>query len=69
MHHRQYVKNVGRLVEITFTDAEQKPLLARLKAVTEAQLELETTDKKTKATQQYTVLTNTIKHTMVQIEF
>ncbi len=69
MHLRQYIKNVGRLVEITYTDAEQKPLIARIKEADETQLVLETTDKKTKLTQQYIVPMNSIKQTMVQIEF
>jgi ribosome maturation factor RimP len=69
IHLRQYVKNIGRLVEISFQNPELKPLTARLKAVTDKQLDLESTDKKTKTILPHIVMLVDIKQTMVQIEF
>jgi ribosome maturation factor RimP len=69
LHHRQYVKNIGRLVEITFNNTDLKPLTARLKLVSETQLELETIDKKTKVATPHIVLMADIKQTMVEVEF
>ncbi len=69
MHMRQYVKNIGRLVEISFIDETQKPLIARLTAMNDNILSLETTNKKTKEITNYSVNLQDVSKTFVQVEF
>ena len=66
---RQYVKNIGRLVKVDFVDAEEKPIIGRLKRTEEAEIELEITDKKKKTVTAVVVPFEKIKQTIVQIEF
>jgi ribosome maturation factor RimP len=66
---RQFVKNIGRLVEVTFEDKEQKPLIGRIKAVTPETLLIEITDKKKKTTAEHTIDRTLIKTAVIQIEF
>jgi ribosome maturation factor RimP len=66
---RQFVKNIGRLVEISFLDKETKTVIGRLKTVTEEALEIEITDKKKKTVTQQVIDIIKIKQTIVQIEF
>lgn len=67
--YRQYVKNVGRLVEVVFLDGETKE--GKLLQVTESDLMLEHTSGKGKkaVTQQLVIPFNNIKTTTVQIQF
>ncbi|RXK83588.1 LSm family protein [Filimonas effusa] len=67
--HRQYVKNIGRLVEVVFLDGETKE--GKLLQVTEEDLLLEHTSGKGKkaVTQQLVIPFNNIKTTTVQIQF
>jgi len=67
--HRQYIKNIGREVEITFTDDTIKE--GKLLAVTEADIILEHTEGKGKkaVTQQVVIPFEKIKTTIVQIKF
>jgi ribosome maturation factor RimP len=67
--HRQYVKNIGRLIEIEFVNAEQKKVIGRLKNVEETLIYIEITDKKKKTTTEQSVAFTDIKQTIVQIEF
>jgi ribosome maturation factor RimP len=67
--HRQYLKNIGRLLRVSFTDAEQKPLEGRLKEVSETEIVLETTDKKKKTSTSHTIEFIQIKQAIIQIEF
>ena len=67
--HRQYVKNIGRDIEISFTDDTKKE--GKLLSVTEADLMIEHTEGKGKkaVTQQLVVPFENIKSTIVQIKF
>jgi ribosome maturation factor RimP len=67
--HRQYVKNKGRLVEVTFVDGSIKE--GTLLEVTEQDILIEnTTGKGKKAeTKQYLIPFENIKTTKVQIQF
>jgi ribosome maturation factor RimP len=67
--HRQYVKNIGRDIEISFTDDTKKE--GKLLSVTEADLIIEHTEGKGKkaVTQQLVVPFENIKSTIVQIKF
>jgi ribosome maturation factor RimP len=67
--HRQYIKNIGRLVKIDFLDAELKAVEGRLKEVTQTEINIEITDKKKKTTTAQTIQMDAIKQTIVQIEF
>ena len=67
--HRQYVKNIGRSVEIVSQEGQK--LEGTLKAVTEAQVEIETVKGKGKkaVTTLHSIPFSTIKTTKVQIKF
>ena len=67
--HRQYVKNIGRYLEVTFTDDTQKE--GKLLTVTEADILIEFTEGKGKkaVSQQLVISFNNIKSTIVQIKF
>ena len=67
--HRQYVKNIGREVEVSFTDDTKKE--GKLLAVTEADIIIEHKEGKGKkaVTQQLVIPFNNIKTTTVQIKF
>ncbi len=67
--HRQYVKNIGRDVEISFHDDSKKE--GKLLSVTEADLILENTEGKGKkaVTQQLVIPFEKIKTTIVQTKF
>ena len=67
--HRQYVKNIGRDVEISFLDDTKKE--GKLLSVAEADLIIEHTEGKGKkaVTQQLVVPFENIKSTIVQIKF
>lgn len=67
--HRQYVRNIGRDVEVVFTDDTRKE--GKLLAVTEADIIIEHTEGKGKkaVTQQLVIPLNNIKTTTVQIKF
>jgi len=67
--HRRYVRNIGRDVEVVFTDDTRKE--GKLLAVTEADIIIEHTEGKGKkaVTQQLVIPLNNIKTTTVQIKF
>lgn len=67
--HRQYLKNIGREVEVLFTDDTTKQ--GKMLAVTEADITIEYTEGKNKkaVTQQLVIPFNNIKSTTVQIKF
>ena len=67
--HRQYVKNIGRIVEVIFTDGSKKE--GKLIAVADADIIVEHTQGKGKKaiTQQLVIPFNHIKTTTVQIKF
>lgn len=67
--HRQYVKNIGRNIEVTFNDGSKKE--GKLVAVAETDIILELTEGKGKkaVTQQLVIPFNNIKSTTVQIKF
>lgn len=67
--HRQYLKNIGREVEVIFADDTRKQ--GKLLAVTEADIIIEHTEGKNKkaVTQQLVIPFNNIKSTTVQIKF
>ena len=67
--HRQYAKNVGRFVEVIFTDGSKSE--GKLVQVAEADIIIEqTTGKGNKAvTSQIVIPFNNIKSTTVQIKF
>ncbi len=66
---RQYVKNIGRFVEVVFNDESKKE--GKLLEVTELEIILETTEGKGKkaVTQQLVIPFTNIKTTTVQIKF
>lgn len=66
---RQYVKNIGRFVEVVFNDESRKE--GKLLEVTELEIILETTEGKGKkaVTQQLVIPFTNIKTTTVQIKF
>ncbi|SDX18735.1 ribosome maturation factor RimP [Hydrobacter penzbergensis] len=66
---RQYVKNIGRQVEVLFTDGTQKE--GKLLEVAEADIIIEHTEGKGKKaiTQQLVIPFNNIKTTTVQVKF
>jgi ribosome maturation factor RimP len=66
---RQYRRNIGRLVEVQYTNAELKPTTGRIKAVSDDELTLEFTDKKSKTTTTNAILFTDIKKATIQIEF
>lgn len=67
--HRQYIKNIGRPVEVVLLEGPK--LEGTLKAVTETQIEIETVKGKGKkaVTELQAVPFSTIKTTKVQIKF
>lgn len=67
--HRQYVKNIGRAIEVVFTDGSKKE--GKLIAVADADIIVEHTEGKGKKaiTQQLVIPFNHIKTTTVQIKF
>lgn len=67
--HRQYLKNIGREVEVIFADDTRKQ--GKLLAVTEADIIIGHTEGKNKkaVTQQLVIPFNNIKSTTVQIKF
>ncbi|MFL9481971.1 ribosome assembly cofactor RimP [Chitinophagaceae bacterium LWZ2-11] len=67
--HRQYVKNIGREVEVIFNDGSKKE--GKLLEVAEADIIIEHTEGKGKKaiTQQLVIPFNNIKTTTVQIKF
>jgi ribosome maturation factor RimP len=67
--HRQYVKNIGRFVDVVFLDDTQKE--GKLLAVTQEDIIIEHTEGKGKkaVTQQLVIPFNNIKSTTVQIKF
>lgn len=67
--HRQYLKNVGRDLEIIFTDGSEK--IGTLMAVTAEDILIQTTEGKGKkaVTQQVLIPFTNIKSTTVQIKF
>lgn len=67
--HRQYVKNIGRDIEIIFNDDTRKE--GKLVSVADADLIIEHTEGKGKkaVTQQLVIPFNNIKTTTVQIKF
>ncbi len=67
--HRQYVKNIGRSIEVVMNDGSKKE--GKLLEVTEANITLECTEGKGKkaVTQQLIISFNNIKSTTVQIKF
>ncbi|GAA4340491.1 ribosome maturation factor [Flaviaesturariibacter amylovorans] len=69
--HRQYVKNVGRYVEITRTDEAATKVEGKLLAATEEGItvETETGKGKKKDVKQETILFTDIKTTKVQVKF
>jgi ribosome maturation factor RimP len=67
--HRQFVKNVGRLVLIEFNNEETKALEGRLKVVTEENITIEITDKKKKTSTEHIIALADAKSVTVQIEF
>lgn len=76
LHLRQYRKNIGRLVEITHTDATIKPQTGRLSAVTETSIALEIGKKSNNKAIKTPVSTTTvniefenIKQAIIQVEF
>jgi hypothetical protein len=56
-------------VKVDFVDAEEKPIIGRLKRTEKAEIELEITDKKKKTVTAVVVPFEKIKQTIVQIEF
>ena len=67
--HRQYLKNIGRIIEVIFTDGTKKE--GKLLTVTEADILIEHTEGQGKkaVTQQLVIPFNHIKSTTVQIKF
>ena len=67
--HRQYLKNIGRNVEVTFNDDTIQE--GKLLTVTEADIMIEYTEGKGKkaVTQQVVIPFENIKTTIVQIKF
>ncbi|MCW3087527.1 MAG: ribosome maturation factor [Sediminibacterium sp.] len=67
--HRQYLKNIGRTIEVVFLDDTNKT--GKLLAVTEADILVEHTEGKGKkaVTQQLVIPFDNIKSTTVQIKF
>ncbi len=67
--HRQYVKNIGREIEVLFEDGSKKE--GKLITVTEADILIEHTEGKGKkaVTEQLVIPFNHIKSTTVQIKF
>jgi ribosome maturation factor RimP len=66
---RQYLKNIGRLVEVAFVDKEKKAITGRLTAWQDDNLELSIEDKKKKTSTTQQIAVADIKTTTVQIEF
>lgn len=68
---RQYKKNIGRKVEVTFNDAEKKAIEGKLIAVEDDTILVEEKTGKGKKlkTEEIKILINDIKKTIVQIEF
>ncbi len=67
--HRQYLKNIDRIIEVVFTDGSKKE--GKLIAVAEADIIIEHSEGKGKKaiTQQLVIPFNHIKSTTVQIKF
>lgn len=65
--HRQYVKNIGRTLEVDLV--EGKPVAGILKEATEEKITLEVTDKKKKETTEVVIPFSMIKKAVVQISF
>lgn len=68
---RQYKKNIGRKVEVTFNDAEKKAIEGKLIVVEDDTILVEEKTGKGKKlkTEEIKILINDIKKTIVQIEF
>jgi ribosome maturation factor RimP len=66
---RQYVKNLERLVLVTFLDKDTKAIEGRLKEFSEDSIVIEVTDKKKKTTTLQTIQHVLCKSVVVQIEF
>ncbi|MFM2387653.1 MAG: hypothetical protein RL660_2410 [Bacteroidota bacterium] len=66
---RQFAKNIGRLVLVTFADKEQKPVEGRLANMADDNIDIEITDKKKKTSTTQTIALATTKSVVVQIEF
>jgi ribosome maturation factor RimP len=69
VQYRQFVNNIGILVEISFLDKETKTVIGRLKTVNDTAIEIEISDKKKKTITQQVIEFEKIKQTIVQIEF
>ncbi len=67
--HRQYIKNAGRMVEVSLLDGDKKE--GKLTAVNEDDITIEFTEGKGKkaVTKELTIPFTEIKHTKVQIKF
>jgi len=65
--YRQYVKNIGRTLEVE--PAEGNPVTGVLKEVSEEKITLAVTDKKKKETQEVIIPFSMIKKAVVQISF
>ncbi len=66
---RQYLKNIGRLLEVETTNEAEKPVIGRLTKADDQQIQLEITDKKKKTTTEQIFSYQQIKQSTVQIEF
>ena len=64
---RQYIKNIGRKVEVILNEGE--PVEGELKAATEAEITIEETIGKKKEKKETIIPFNNIKKTVVQISF
>lgn len=64
---RQYIKNIGRKVEITLNEGE--PIEGELKVATEAEITIEETIGKKKEKKETIIPFSNIKKTVVQISF
>lgn len=67
--HRQYIKNIGRQIEVTFADDKKKT--GKLVAVNEDHVEIQYTEGKNKkaVTVKQEIAFNDIKQAIVQIKF
>jgi ribosome maturation factor RimP len=66
---RQYVRNIGRLVQVEYVEDGAKPIIGRLLRADEAEIEIEIADKKKKTVSTQVIAFTQIKQTIVQIEF
>lgn len=67
--HRQYIKNIGRIIEVNFTNGEKKE--GKLITVTDTEIMIEHTEGKGKKafTEKLNIPFTQIKTTIVQIKF